>query len=223
MIKNRTFLSPDGFLFNAYHARPDGKPKGGIVVVQENFGVNAHIRDVCEEFAKDGYEVVAPALYDRVEKNVELGYEQPDREYGRKIRHELGWDNPVKDMNTLIEILRQGNSKVGVVGYCWGGTMAWIAAARLPVDCAVGYYGSQIFQFLGEAPASPTMLHFGEEDPTVDMENVSKINHFYPDVVVHTYAGADHGFNCDHRATYDENSAAAARERTITFFSTHIG
>ncbi len=223
MIKNRMFLSPDGFMFNAYHARPEGKPKAGVIVVQENFGVNAHIREVCDGFAQAGYEVIAPALYDRVEKHIELGYEQNDREYGRKIRHKLGWDNPVKDINTSIEILRQGNDKVGVVGYCWGGTMTWLTAARLPVDCAVGYYGSQMFQFLGEAPQCPVMLHFGEKDPTVDIENVNQINRLYPDVVVHTYADADHGFNCDHRATFDKESAESARKRTIDFFKAHIG
>lgn len=223
MIKNRLFLSPDGFMFNAYHARPDKKPKGGIIVIQENFGVNTHIREVCDGFAQDGYEVIAPALYDRVEKKVELGYEEADREYGRKIRHKLGWDNPVKDINTTIEILRQSVNKVGIVGYCWGGTMAWLAAARLPVDCAVGYYGSQMFQFLGEEPKCPVMLHFGEKDPTVDMENVKQINKFYSDVIIHTYGNADHGFNCNHRATFDEDSAVNARKRTMDFFKAHIG
>jgi carboxymethylenebutenolidase len=223
MIKNRMFLSPDGFMFAAYHARPVGKPKAGIVVAQENFGVNVHIREVCDGFAEDGYEVIAPALYDRVEKYVELGYEQADREYGRKIRNKLGWYNPVKDINTSIEILRQGVSKVGIVGYCWGGTMAWIAASRLPVDCAVGYYGSQLFQFLGKEPKCPVMLHFGDEDASVDPENIKQINHFYPDVIVHNYAQADHGFNCNHRATYDEKSALSARKRTIDFFKSELG
>ena len=223
MIKNRMFLSPDGFMFDAYHARPEGKAKGGIVVVQENFGVNAHIREVCDGFAEDGYEVIAPALYDRVEKKVALGYEQVDREYGRKIRNKLGWDNSVKDINTCIEVLRQSVSKIGIVGYCWGGTMAWIAAARLPVDCAVSYYGSQMFQFLGEEPKCPAMLHFGEEDASVDPKNISQINHFYPGAIIHNYAQADHGFNCDHRANFDEKSAQIARERTMDFFKTHLG
>jgi len=223
MIKNRMFLSPDGFMFDAYHARPKIAPKAGIVVAQENFGVNAHIREVCDGFAEDGYEVIAPALYDRVEKNVELGYEQADREYGRKIRSKLGWDSPVKDINTCIEILRQGVSKVGIVGYCWGGTMAWIAASRLTVDCAVGYYGSQMFQFLGEAPNCSVMTHFGEDDASVDLENINQINHFYPEVVVHTYPQADHGFNCNHRKSYDEKNAAIARQRTMDFFKTELG
>ncbi|MEX2452111.1 MAG: dienelactone hydrolase family protein [Rhodospirillales bacterium] len=223
MIKNRMFLSPDGHMFNAYHARPAGKPKAGLVVVQENFGVNAHIREVCDGFAENGYEAIAPALYDRVEKNVELGYEQYDRDYGRKIRHKLGWDNPVKDMHTVTEVLREETSKVGVVGYCWGGTMAWLAASRLAVDCAVGYYGSQMFQFLGEAPQCPTLLHFGAEDPSVEMENVNKINEFYPDVAVRVYPGADHGFNCDHRSTFDETSAVTARKKTLGFFEEHLG
>lgn len=211
----------DGHTFSAYRADPDGRPRAGIVVVQEVFGLNDHVRRVCDGFAADGYTALAPALFDRVERGVELAYAGADLARGRELRAELGWEAPLRDVAAALTALGE-LGKVGVVGYCWGGSIAWLSATRLTPACAVCYYGGQIAQFLDERPRCPVLMHFGERDPFITTEDVESIRAARPEIPVHTYPAA-HGFNCDQRADYDARSAALARERTMAFFAEHLG
>ncbi len=211
----------DGHELDAYLAEPSAPARAGLVVIQEIFGVNVHIRTVADGFAADGYTAIAPALFDRVEPGVELGYEDPDRDRGRAISGEVGWDGPVLDIAAAAQALKPAG-RVGVVGYCWGGSLAWLAACRLKVDCSVGYYGGKIKDYLDETPRCPVMLQFGDADKSIPLEDVDTIRAAHGDVPVHVYPGG-HGFNCDRRASHNPESAAQARERTITFIAEHLG
>lgn len=211
----------DGHASSAYRADPQGDARGGIVIVQEVFGVNDHVRGVCDGYAADGYTVVAPALFDRVKQGVELGYEGEDLTHGRELRGQLGWDNPLLDVQAAADALGS-SGKVAVIGYCFGGSVAWLAATRLAVDAAVGYYGGQVADFIDEEPKCPVLLHFGETDVFIPIENVDKIHERRPDIPLYRYP-AGHGFNCESRADYHEESARLARERTLNFLRQHIG
>lgn len=211
----------DGHTLSAYRADPEGEPHGGIVIVQEVFGVNEHVRGVCDGYAADGYAVVAPALFDRVKQGVELGYEGADLTHGREFRAELGWDNPLLDVQAAAVAL-QPAGKVAVIGYCFGGSVAWLAATRLAVDAAVGYYGGQVADFIEEEPKCPVLLHFGETDAFIPTESVDKIQARRPDIPLRRYP-AGHGFNCESRADYHPESAALARSRTLDFIRLNIG
>ncbi len=211
----------DGHEFDAYRADPPAKPRGGIVVAQEIFGVNAHIRSVADAFAREGYAVVAPALFDRVECNVEMGYGEDETKKGRALRTKLGFDPPMLDIGAAMGILRP-LGRVGIVGFCWGGSLAWLAACRLETAGAVCYYGAQIKDFLSERPHAPVLMHFGEKDPLIPKETVAAIRAAQPDVAIYTYA-AGHGFNCDVRADYDPAGAALAWQRTREFLRKHVG
>ena len=215
------FLEPrDDFELSCYLSEPQGHPKGGIVVLQEIFGVNSHIQSVADGFAAEGYIVLAPALFDRVGENIELGYTPEEVEKGREIRAKIDHDVAVGDMAAAVKAL-EGLS-IGVVGYCWGGSLAWNAATRLDgVSCSVGYYGGMIPDMVDEKPKCPIMLHFGEEDQSIPMDGVEKVKAAHPDVPLHVYP-AGHGFNCDQRGSHHEESAKRARERTLEFFEQHI-
>lgn len=211
----------DGHEFGAYRAAPSGPARGRLVVVQEIFGINGHIRTVCDGFAADGYEVVAPALFDRVERGVELEYDESGRVRGRELRPRVGNDNAVCDIAAAVAALRP-TAEVGVVGYCWGGALAWLAATRLGVACAVGYYGSQILEYYYETPHCPVLLHFGTEDATTPADGIQRVREARPEVTMQLYP-AGHGFNCDRRADYHAESAVLARDRTLAFIAEHVG
>ena len=214
-------VAGDGHRLDAYEALPTGAGRGGIVVVQEIFGVNDHIRRVADGFAADGYHVVAPALFDRVRRDITLGYTEADIAEGRKIRAQVSFDHALADVAAAQAALRD-RGRVGVVGYCWGGTVTWLAAARLDgFVAASSYYGGGIGQFASEHPRCATQCHFGEKDHAIPMQEVDAVRSANPDVQVYTYA-AGHGFNCDARASYDAAAAALARERTLAFFATHV-
>lgn len=213
-------VADDGHRLNAYRADPEGEPRGGVAVVQEVFGVNAHIRSVCAAFAAAGYLTMAPALFDRVERGVELDYDDAGLARGRELRTTLGWNAPLLDVNATVRELRAAGG-VGVVGYCWGGSVAWLAATRLNIGCAVGYYGGQIVSFKDEHPQCPVMLHFGEQDTMISADDVAQIRDAHPGVPVYLYA-AGHGFNCNARADYDPASAQSAKQRTLEFLSKHL-
>lgn len=208
----------DGVTIDAYRAQPTGTPKAGLVVLQEIFGVNDHIRRVADGFAAEGYLAIAPALFDRVRPKIELGYGPDDMKQGVDIRAQTTLDGALADTAAAIEAV-SGAGKVGVVGYCWGGSLAYMAAARLPgVAAAVGYYGGMIASNLGEIPKAPTILHFGEKDKHIPLTDVQKIQETFPQMSVFVYP-ADHGFNCDARGSYDKPSADLARARTLEFFA----
>ena len=222
MGKTITLKASDGHELSAYRADPAGTARGGLVVIQEIFGVNSHIRAVADGFAAEGYAAVAPALFDRVERGVELGYEEDGRTRGRGIRADIQWDDAVKDVAAAVAAL--SGVAVGVVGYCWGGSLAWLAATRIAgVAASVGYYGGQIKDFRDEAPHCPVMLHFGTEDASIPMDAVAAVQAAQPDIPVHIYEGAGHGFNCDQRGSYHAVAAATARERTLAFLRENVG
>lgn len=217
-----TLTASDGHELAAWRAGTEGAPKAGIVVVQEIFGVNSHIRAVADTYAAEGYLALAPALFDRLEPGIELGYDTDDVQRGRDIRSKIEHDDAVRDMEAAVEALAAQGLKVGVVGYCWGGSLAWNAATRLgKVSAAVGYYGGMIPDMADEKPKHPVMLHFGESDQSIPLEGVEKVRLAHPEVPVHIYP-AGHGFNCDQRGSYHAQSAELARERTLEFFARYL-
>ncbi len=212
----------DGHKLDAYRADPAGDAKGAIVVIQEIFGVNAHIKEVCDGFAADGYVAIAPAMFDRAEKGVDLCYGEEDRQKGMETRGKIEWDDNVKDVIAAKDAVADAG-KVGIVGYCFGGTVAWLGACEGGFDAAVGYYGGFIHNFLDKNATCPVMLHYGSEDQGIPMENVDMTRNAKPDVEVHVYDGAGHGFICDHRPSYHPEATKAAGERTMAFFGQHLG
>ncbi len=216
-----TLTAEDGHELSAYRADPDGAPRGGIVVIQEIFGVNGHIRSVCDRFAGEGYVAIAPAVFDRVERGVELEYDSDGMARGREIMGGIGLDGPLLDIAAAAAAIKDAG-KVGSVGYCWGGTVAWLAATRLKLP-SVGYYGGRIVDFAGEELEVPVMLHFGKQDQMIPAEDVAKIREAAPKVPVFEYDEAGHGFNCEKRASYHEESAKFALTRTLEFLAENVG
>ena len=213
----------DGHELSAYVARPAGEPIAGLVVVQEAFGVNAHIRSVTDSYAKDGFLAVAPALFDRYERGIELGYEDADMQKAMSLIPKLDMEKAVEDTAAALDyVRRETGKKSGVIGYCLGGTMAWLSATRLNADAAVGYYGGRIGKYAEETPQCPVMLHFGRLDKHIQPEDVDKVHAAHPEVEIHWYDGADHGFNCDVRATYNPEAAKLARQRSLAFLRKHL-
>lgn len=208
----------DGFELDAYVARPAGEPLAGLVVVQEAFGVNEHIRSVTDGWAQDGFLAVAPALFDRVQRGVELAYTGDDLQKGVAMIRRGDTGDRVKDMAAALEYARQETGKkAGVIGYCLGGSMAWLAATRLNPDAAVGYYGGQILAYAGEKPKAPLMLHFGLKDDHIPKAEIdSKVAAVHPEIPIYWYE-AGHGFNCTPRASYNAEAAKLARERSVQF------
>ncbi|AHX13833.1 carboxymethylenebutenolidase [Dyella jiangningensis] len=203
----------------AYLAKPAGKSKGGIVVIQEIFGVNEHIRHVADGFAQAGYTAIAPSFFDHLESGVELGYNEEGYARGKALVTELGLDRAVEDVASAAEAISSAG-RIGTVGYCWGGTVAMLAAMRLGLP-SVSYYGARNVPFLGEKPRAPVMFHFGEKDKSIPPEMVQKHRDMLPQMEVFTYP-ADHAFNRDVGKQYDEASAKLAYERTLAFFEKHL-
>jgi carboxymethylenebutenolidase len=222
MGKTTEGKAADGHELGIYRAEPAGRARGGLVIVQEIFGVNSHIRAVCDGYAADGYLVVAPALFDRVERGVELGYQGEDVARGRAIREKVSLEDALADVEAAAKEIA-GAGRIGVVGYCWGGTVAWVAATRSQsFQAAVGYYGGGVSDLAGEQPNCPVELHFGEQDHAIPLDGVKRLQAAHPEVPVHIYP-AGHGFNCDQRGSYHAESARIARERTHAFLREHIG
>jgi carboxymethylenebutenolidase len=216
----------DGFVFPAYIAQPAGAPKGGIVVVQEIFGVNSHIRSVADGYAAQGYLAVAPATFHRVKPGVDLGYSPDDMGAGMALKaavEALPSPGVMQDIQAAIQHAAQAG-KVGIVGYCWGGLLTWRAACTLDgLSAAVPYYGGGVTtpDEVARVPKVPVMAHFGDQDHWISLESVEAFKRAHPDVEVHVYH-ANHGFNCDQRPSYDAASAKLARERTLAFFGKHL-
>ena len=217
-----TLKASDGQELAAYVATPEGEPIGALVVVQEIFGVNPHIRSVADGYGRDGFLAVAPALFDRIEPGVELGYEGADMEKARSFIPKLDIEKSVADVAAAVEYAaRVTGKRVGVIGYCYGGTLAWLAAARLPIAAAVGYYGGRISKYIGETPKVPVLLHFGKLDAHIPAEEVEAVQNAHPAVEIHWYE-AGHGFNCDARGSYNAEAGGVARGRSVEFLKKHL-
>ncbi len=218
--KTITLNTADGQTIGAYVAEPAGKPKGGIVVVQEIFGVNAHIRSVADSYAAAGYAAIAPAVFDSIEQGVELGYDQHGMQKGIALVTALGFDRALASVRAAAQAVAHAG-KVGVVGFCWGGSIAYLAAIRdgLP---AVSYYGGRNVQLVGEPAKGPLLFHYGLRDAHITEADREAVRTANPTAEFYVY-DADHGFNCDARASYDAKAAQLARERSLAFFAKHVG
>ncbi len=219
--------SADGFHCPAYVAQPAGQPKGGLVVLQEIFGVNSHIQAVADGYAAEGYFVVAPSTFHRVKAGVDLGYTEADMGAGMALKTAVEALPPpgvMADIQAAIRLAAQGG-KVGIVGYCWGGLLTWRSACTLQgLSAAVPYYGGGMTtpDEMARKEQVPTLAHFAEQDRWIPLDGVEAFRQAHPAVTVHLYP-AHHGFNCDQRGAWDAPSAALARERTLAFFSQHLG
>jgi carboxymethylenebutenolidase len=212
----------DGFKLAGYRAAPAGASKGGLVVIQEIFGVNHHIRAVTDRFAAEGYTALAPALFDRAEHGIDIGYDEAAMKRGVKLRAAIKLEDTMLDVAAAIRSLK-GAGKIAVVGYCWGGSLAFLSATRLSgLACTVGYYGGMIAAHAQEKPKVPVMLHFGEHDHGIPMSDVEKIKAARPEMKIFTY-DAGHGFSCDERPSFDKASHEKALNRTPGFFEEHLG
>lgn len=210
----------DGHVLGAYENHP-ADAHAGIVVVQEIFGVNGHIRSVVDTWADRGYHAIAPALFDRLEPGIELGYDPDGVAHGKELKSELDWDDVMADVAAAVDRVA-GSGPVGIIGFCMGGSVAWRAASSLPVAAVVGYYGSEIPAWVDRTPTVPVMLHFGSEDAAIPLSGVGEVTIAHPEVAVHAYEGAGHGFACDVRGSFHAPSAAVADERTAGFFARHL-
>ena len=216
----------DGFSFPAYVAQPAGQPKGAVVVLQEIFGVNSHIRAVADGYAKEGYLAVAPSTFHRVKPGVELGYKEDDMAAGFALKtavEALPAPGVMQDIQAAIRHAAQGG-KVGIVGYCWGGLLSWRSACTLEgLSAAVTYYGGGMTtpDEAARQPRVPVLSHFGDQDHWIPLESVEAFRKAHPEVEVHVYA-ANHGFNCDQRGSWNEPAAKLARERSLAFFAKHL-
>jgi carboxymethylenebutenolidase len=208
----------------AYLATPKGTPRGGVVVIQEIFGVNHHIRAVTDSFAAQGYLALAPQYFDHIKPGIELGYTPDTIAEGRGYVMSAGFtDKAVQDTDAAIaELKKRGVAKVAVTGYCWGGTISWLAATRLKPDAVSGYYGGGIHGAKSEKPTVPTQLHFGDKDMHIPMAHVNELRQLHPGVEIFDYP-ADHGFHCDERGSFDKAASVKAMERTLAHFKKYVG
>jgi carboxymethylenebutenolidase len=216
-----TIMARDGHEFQAWLAAAPGRPRGALLVIQEIFGVNSHIRTVTDRFAAEGYTAIAPSLFDRVRRGIELGYTPADMQEGSGYVKQLDPEATRRDLAAALAVVKH-SGRAGAVGYCWGGTLAYLAAGQLPLACAVVYYG-RVVSYLDQKPRCPVMYHYGTEDKSIPLADVERIRAAYPQAPVYTYDGAGHGFNCEQRASYDPQAAALARTRTLEFFDRYVG
>lgn len=222
MGQNITLTASDGFKLGAYRADPTSSPKGTIVVIQEIFGVNSHIRNVCDRLANEGYVAIAPAIFDRIEPNFQSGYSPDEVAVARKFVANPDWTAMLRDTQAAIDEAK-GSGPVGIIGFCLGGSVAYAAATKLTgLKAAVGYYGGVIVRFADDKPTVPTQLHFGEKDSGIPLTDVDTIKAKRPDVEIFIYPGAQHGFGCDERASFDKASSDLAWQRSLAFFAAHL-
>jgi carboxymethylenebutenolidase len=200
----------DGHELDAYLAEPTGTPKGGLVVVQEVFGVTNHIKRVADQFAAQGYKAIAPAMFDRLSRDLTLDYSQVQK--GLEYMRQLKWPNTLADLEAAADEVRN-----------WGGTVAHVAASALPLDAAVSYYGGGVAKMLDKKPQCPILYHFGDQDASIPLPDVEKIKSANPESPLFVYAGAGHGFNCDERGSYSPKDAQLAFERSVAFLNEQVG
>ena len=222
MGQDVTLTASDGFKLGGYRADPAGTPKASIVVIQEIFDVNHHIRSVCDRLAGAGYVAIAPSIFDRIEPNFQCGYSPDEVANARKFVANPDWAAMLLDTQAAIDAVKSVGP-VGIIGFCLGGSVAFVAATKLSgLSAAVGYYGGAVVRFADDKPKVPTQLHFGEMDAGIPLADVETIKAKRPDVEVHVYPGAQHGFHCDERASYDKTSADIAWPRSLAFFAKNL-
>jgi carboxymethylenebutenolidase len=213
----------DGHEFGAYSAESTVPARGAVVLIQEIFGVNSHIRSVADDYSGQGFHVIAPALFDRVQPDLELGYNPDDAKRGMQAIQQIGLEAALKDIEASMDHagLHWAQLKVGVLGFCLGGSLAWLAATRLDPAAAVCYYGGQIAKNAADTPRCPVMMHLGAKDPHIGPDDIEKIRQAHPEIPLFVY-DAGHGFNCDQRKDFEPVSAGIARQRTLEFFGKHL-
>jgi carboxymethylenebutenolidase len=214
-------MARDGHEFSAYLAAPPARARGAVVILQEIFGVNAHICSLVDRYAAAGFVAIAPALYDRIGRHITTGYESADIERARGYMMQIRREDALRDVAAAINVVRHAG-RVALIGYCWGGTLAWVGARSLPIAAAVGYYVSRIGENLDGVPSCPMLLHFGELDRNIPQSDVARARELFPRGIFQLYP-ADHGFNCDARAQYHAPSAQLAWQRTQDFLSQYVG
>jgi carboxymethylenebutenolidase len=212
----------DRHKLTAYRAEPAGRPRGALIVAMEIFGVNSHIRGVADGYAADGYLVIAPALFDRVQPGYEAGYSQEEIQRGIGMIQKINLDDTMRDVAAALQNVSSAG-KAGIVGYCWGGTVAWKSAASVAgLSCAVPYYGGGIPNLIDLKPKCPVMFHWGKSDASIPMEKAQAFAAAHKDQT-HYFYDAGHGFNCDQRGSYNADAAKLARSRTLEFLAKHVG
>lgn len=216
-----TLTTQDGHEFGAYRADHEGTRKGGLVLIQEIFGVTPHIQSLCDRFAADGYDVLAPAIFDRIERNATFGYSQDEIDKSVKLAGESGVETPMQEIQACVDALA-ADGPVAITGFCYGGSLTWMAAANVSgLSCASGFYGRLIPEHLDVSLKCPTMLHFGSRDRSIPLDGVRETAEAYADVKVHIYR-ADHGFCSDREANHDKAACTLAWERTLAFFAENM-
>jgi carboxymethylenebutenolidase len=217
-----TLTASDGFKLGGYRADPAVQPKGAVVVIQEIFGVNSHIRNICDRLAKEGYVALAPAIFDRIQPDFQSGYTPEEVAVARKFVAAPDWPAMLRDTQAAIDAVKDVGP-VGIIGFCLGGSIAYAAATKLSgLSTAVGYYGGAVVRFADDRPTVPTQLHFGEKDGGIPLSDVETIRAKRPEVEVFVYPGAQHGFGCDERASYDKASSDLAWQRSLAFFGKNL-
>jgi len=216
----QTLMARDGHTFNAWLAAPPAQPRGAVVILQEIFGVNEHLRQVTDQYAAQGYVAIAPALFDRVGRSITCGYSPEEAQRARGYMLQVKREDALRDITAAINVVRHAG-RVALIGYCWGGLLAWLGARSLPVHAAVSYYASRIGENLDGVPSVPMLLHFGEQDTMIPLADVEKARALFPQGIFHLYP-AGHGFNCNQRDSYDASSAQLAFQRTLTFLQEQL-
>ena len=227
MTESKELTAADGHTLTAYVSHPEQQPLGAVIVVQEIFGVNAYIRRIADSFAKQGFTAMAPALFDRVERGVELSYEGDDVKRAVGLMHQLDEKTALLDVAAAFAEAKQEGRGVGVVGFCYGGRMSWLTATRgeevkVRPDCCVAYYPGGIGAVATEEPVCPVLIHFGAEDTHIGTDQVDAVRTAHPEVEIYTYQKAQHGFACDARGSFQPEAASLANERTLAFLKTHV-
>ena len=223
MGKTIELTATDGHKFSAYVAEPAGKARGALIVVMEIFGVNSHIKRVTDEYAADGYLAIAPAFFDRVQPGLDVGYSPPEIETARALMQKMNFNDALKDAEAAKHHVASAG-KTGIIGYCWGGALSFKAACNVNgLACAVAYYGGAIPSMIDEKPKCPVQFHWGETDHSIPLEKAREVAEKHKDQTHYFYPGAGHGFNCEQRGSYNKESAATARIRTLEFLRKHIG